>query len=163
MLLAAWVMALIFQDVNQPQLYAIPFGLYLASIGFFERQLGRIRFGNFVECFGFSVMLITSFIQSLNGLAGLPYFVLLMAESLGIFWWGAVQHCKIPLFIGISGSVINVVAQVIILVNVYQVSRWFVTLGVGLALVVVGVIVERKRERILTRTREWREVLEAWN
>jgi hypothetical protein len=163
MLLVAWSMVLIIQEIGQPQLYAIPFGLYLAGIGYFERHLGRTRFGNLVQCFGFSVMLITSFIQSLNGLAGFPYFLLLMAESLAIFWWGATQHCKALLFIGMSGSVINVVAQVVILVNVYQVSRWFVTLGVGLVLVAIGVIVERKRESILTRTKEWREILETWD
>ena len=163
MLLAAWVIVLIIQDIAQPQLYAIPFGLYLAGIGYFERLQGRGRFGNLVQCFGFSVMLITSFIQSLNGLAGFPYFLLLMLESLAIFWWGVAQQCKAPLLIGIGGSVINVVAQVVILVNVYQVSRWFVTLGVGLVLVTIGVLVERKRERILTRTKEWREVLETWD
>jgi hypothetical protein len=163
MLLAAWSMVLVVQDIGQPQLYAIPFGLYLAGIGYFERHLGRARFGNLVQCFGFSVILITSFIQSLNGLAGFPYFLLLIAESLAIFWWGVTQHSKALLFIGMSGSVINVVAQVVILVNVYQVSRWFVTLGVGLVLVTIGVIVERKRESILARTKEWREVLETWD
>jgi hypothetical protein len=163
MLLAAWVIVLILQDVSQPQFYAIPFGLYLASIGYFERQMGRTRFGNLVQCFGFSVMLITSFIQSLDGATGLPYFALLMAESLAIFFWGAAQHCKAPLFIGIGGSVTNVVAQVIVLVNVYDISRWFVTLGVGLVLVIIGVIVERKRENIITRTKLWREALETWD
>ncbi|MCK4899815.1 MAG: hypothetical protein KAS38_13605, partial [Anaerolineales bacterium] len=163
MLLIAWVMVLVMQDVRQPQLYAIPFGLYLAGIGYLERRQGRVMFGNVVECLGFSVMLLTSFVQSLGGAGGFPYFLLLMAESLAIFWWGAAQHCKIPLFIGIGGSVTNILAQVVVLVNVYQVSRWFVTLGVGLVLVVIGVIVERKRERILSRAKEWQEALVAWD
>jgi hypothetical protein len=163
MLLLAWVMVLVIQDVRQPQLYAIPFGLYLAGIGYLERRQGRVMFGNIMECFGFSVMLLTSFVQSLGGTGGFPYFLLLMAESLAIFWWGAAQHCKTPLFIGIGGSVINILAQVVVLVNVYQVSRWFVTLGVGLTLVVIGVIVERKRERILSRAKEWRVTIEAWD
>ena len=57
----------------------------------------------------------------------------------------------------------NVVAQVIVLVNVYDISHWFITLGVGLVLVVIGVIVERKREDIITRTKLWREALETWD
>jgi hypothetical protein len=162
MLLLAWVMVLVMQDVRQPQLYAIPFGLYLAGIGYLERRQGRVMFGNIVECTGFCVMLLTSFVQSL-GAGGFVYFLLLMGESLAIFWWGAAQHCKAPLFIGIGGSVINVVAQIIVLVNIYQVSRWFVTLGVGLVLVVMGIFVERKRESILRQAKEWRVTIEAWD
>jgi hypothetical protein len=56
----------------------------------------------------------------------------------------------------------NIVAQVVVLVNVYEVNRWFIILGVGLLLVTAAVFVERQRVRIIARAQEWREALETW-
>ena len=67
-----------------------------------------------------------------------------------------------PFFIGLAASVLNVVAQVVILIRVYDVNRWFIILGVGLLLVTAAAFIERKRERIIARTQEWRELLDTW-
>jgi hypothetical protein len=162
MLQLAWVLALIVNDVRQPQGYAIPAGLYFAGAGYLERKRGRGLFAIIVESFGLAVLLVTSFIQSLDGAQGFPYFLLLLVEGLLVIWWGVWRRLRIPFFIGLGASAFNVVAQVVVLVNVYDVNRWFVFLGVGLLLVATAVYIERKREQIISRAQEWWEDLEAW-
>jgi hypothetical protein len=162
MLQLAWVLALIVQDLGEPQWYAIPAGLYFTGVGYLERRRRRGLFALIVESFGLAVLLVTSFIQSLNGAQGFPYFVLLLAEGLIVVWWGASRRLRVPFSIGLGASALNVVAQVVVLVNVYEVNRWFIILGVGLLLVTAAVFVERQRERIIARAQEWRDALETW-
>jgi predicted membrane channel-forming protein YqfA (hemolysin III family) len=87
----------------------------------------------------------------------------LLAESLLVIAWTAVRRVKIPFFIGISFCILSVLAQVIVLVNVLDISRWVVLLAVGLALVSTAVFVERKQEQIRSQTKLWREALETWH
>jgi hypothetical protein len=158
----AWVFILLDRSVTQPQWYAIPAGLYFVFVGHLERRQGRKSFAALVEGFGLTVLLLTSFIQSLNGAAGFPYFLLLLVEGLVVIWWGAAQRRRIPFFLGIGASALNVVAQVIVLVNVYDVHRWIIILGVGILLVTTAVFVERKRVQIIARAQDWLEVLDTW-
>jgi hypothetical protein len=162
MLQLAWVLVLIVQDVTQPQWYAIPAGLYLTGMGFLERRRANSLFAILIESLGLAVLLLTSFIQSLDGAAGFPYFLLLLIEALLVTWWGAGRRLKTPFFIGLGASVLNVVAQVVVLVNVYNVTPWIIILSVGLLLVTAAVFVERQRVRIIAQAQEWREALEAW-
>jgi hypothetical protein len=162
MLQLAWALLLIIRDVRQPQWYAIPAGLYFTGVGYLERRRRRGLFPIIVESFGLAVLLVTSFIQSLNGAQGFPYFVLLLVEGLVVIWWGASQRLKAPFFVGLGASALNVVAQVLVLVVVHEAKRWFIILGVGLVVVIVGMFVERKRELIIARAPEWREALETW-
>jgi hypothetical protein len=136
--------------------------LYFVFVGHLERRQGRKSFATLVEGFGLTVLLLTSFIQSLNGAAGFPYFLLLLVEGLVVVWWGASQRRRIPFFLGIGASALNVVAQVIVLVNVYDVHRWIIILGVGILLVTTAVFVERKRLKIIARAQDWLEVLDTW-
>jgi hypothetical protein len=158
-----WVLILIDQEIKQPQLYAIPAGLYFVLVGYLERGRGRKLFATILEGFGLAVILITSFIQSIEGASGFPYFLLLLIEGVLVVWWGAMQRRKVPFFMGIGASVLAVVSQVILLVNIYDVQRWIIILGVGLLLVSAAVFVERKREQIIAQTQEWLEALEAWD
>ncbi|TAK14680.1 MAG: hypothetical protein EPO32_00705 [Anaerolineae bacterium] len=163
LLLAAWVILLVQQEVSEPQWYAIPAGLYFVTIGFLERLRARRTFALLVEGFGLAVLLLTSFIQSTNGAAGFPYFVLLLAEGLLVAWWAAVQQLRVPFLTGVAAVVLNVVAQVIVTLSVYDRFRWLIILGVGLMLVALAVVIERRRERIVTQARAWRETIESWN
>ncbi|MCA9943192.1 MAG: hypothetical protein KC449_06900 [Anaerolineales bacterium] len=161
MLQLAWILLLIAQDVRQPQLYAIPAGLYFFTIGFLERRRGRYLFACYLEGFGVTIILLTSFIQSLSP-DGFVYFVLLMGESLLVIWTSAMRRVKIPFFIGFGFNVLNIVAQLIVLVNVYDINRWLVILGTGLLLIATGVYVERKRENIIDTAHVWKEALATW-
>ena len=162
MLQLAWVLVLNVQDVQQPQWYAIPAGLYFTGMGYLERQRGHDVFAKIIESFGLAVLLVTSFTQSVNGKEGFAYFVLLLVEALLVLWWGAVRRQKIPFFAGLGASVLNIIAQVIVLSNVYDINRWIIILGVGLLLVTAAIFVERQREKIILRSKEWRETLDTW-
>jgi hypothetical protein len=169
MLLAAWVLVLLRWDITQPQWYAIPTGLYFTGIGFLERRRAsalqnptRLLFAILVESFGLAVLLLTSFIQSLDSTTGFPYFVLLLIEALLVTWWGAGRRLRLPFFIGLGASALNVVAQVVVVINVYEVDRWLIIFGVGLLLVTLAVFVERQRLRVIAQAQVWREALETW-
>lgn len=162
LILLAWCLLLFVRNADQPQFYAIPSGLYFAVIGFLERRRRPGRFPMLIESLGLAILLVTSFIQSLDGAAGFPYFLLLLVEGLIVIWWGAARRLRVPFLIGIASSVINVIAQVIVLVSVYDINRWFIIFGVGILLMGLGLIVERRRERLLAQAQSWRETLEKW-
>ncbi|HSG45019.1 MAG TPA: hypothetical protein VLA72_17870 [Anaerolineales bacterium] len=158
----SWVMALIMNDVTQPQWYAIPGGLYFIGLGYMEWVRSKSKYAVGLELLGLGVLLVTSFAQSLDGETGLPYFVLLLFEGLVVIWWGVYQKRKIPFFTGIAATAINVVAQVIVLVNVYDINRWFVGFGVGLLIMSMAIYIERSRERLRERARELSDTIEKW-
>jgi hypothetical protein len=116
-----------------------------------------------VEGLGVAVLLLTSFIQSLNPDSGFVYFLLLLVEALLVIWWGAGQRLKVPFFAGLFASVLNVMAQVVIQVNKYEIDRWVILFGVGLLLVSIAVYVERQRTQLLSQAYEWREALSTWH
>ena len=112
-------------------------------------------------CALMGVLLVTSFVQSLNA-TGLPYFVLLMAEALLVLAWGWIQKRRIPFFTGIGTSVLNVLAQAVVLVSVHDINRWFVAFGVGLLIMATAIYIERSREQLRAYSRELSETLETW-
>jgi hypothetical protein len=162
----AFVLLLVKNDVREMQVYALPAGLYFVVVGFLERRLHKGLFATAIESFGIVVLLLTAFIQSLDTNTGLLYFVLLLVEGLLIIWWGAARRFKIPFFMGLAASVVNVVAQIILLLNTLGLTQGFgrfvIIFAVGVTLVIVAVVVERQRIQIITKAREWREVLEQW-
>jgi hypothetical protein len=158
----AWAIVLFMNDVSQPQLYAIPGGVYFMAIAYLELRRDQKKYAIGIEILGLGVLLLTSFIQSLNGKDGFIYFVLLMAEALLVVWWGTLQKRKIPFFAGIGFSALNVLAQLIVLVSVYDINRWFVAFGAGLLIMGIAIYIERSREQLRLRVRELSETLEAW-
>lgn len=161
----AWAIVLYMNEIRQPQLYAIPGGLYFLGIAYLEMQLNRKRYAMAIELLGLGVLLVTSFAQSLNSETGLVYFVLLMIESLLVIWWGVLQKRKVPFFTGIGASAINIAAQVIILISVHdihRVNRWLVAFGAGVIITAIAVIAELKREQLRARSRQLSEMLETW-
>ncbi|HSG41869.1 MAG TPA: hypothetical protein VLA72_01830, partial [Anaerolineales bacterium] len=159
---AAWVMALIMNDVSQPQWYAIPGGLYFIGLGYMEWMRSKSKYAIGLEIFGLGVLLVTSFAQSMDGETGLPYFVLLLFEGLAVIWWGVYQKRKIPFFTGIGASALNIIAQVILLINVYDINRWLVGFGAGILIMGLAIYIERSREQLRARARELSETLEKW-
>jgi len=158
----AWAFALIINDVKQPQWYAIPGGLYFIGLGYLEWTRNKSKYAIGLEILGLGVLLVTSFAQSLNSETGLPYFLLLLVEGLIVIWWGTYQKRKIPFFTGIGASALNIIAQVILLVNTYNISVWYVGFGVGLLIMAVAIYIERSREQLRARARELSETLEKW-
>ena len=73
---------------------------------------------------------------------------------------------------GIGTSVLNVVAQMtVLLLAVQRASSQgdplllvvLIVLGVGLILCVLAVIVERQRAQLAARAQEWRVALDSWD
>ncbi len=61
--------------------------------------------------------------------------------------------------------VINIAAQVIILISVHdihRVNRWLVAFGVGILITAIAVIAELKREQLRRYSRQVSELLETW-
>lgn len=165
MLQLAWILILAFVKIAEPQLYAAPAGLYFAGMGYLERRRSRRLFAVVIESFGLAVLLIPTFIQSLNGgPEGLPYFVLLIAEGILVVWWGAARRIKVPFFVGLAASVLNVAGQIVVLFisDESQLTRWAIIGSAGLLLVTAAVFVERQRARLIAKAQEWREALETW-
>jgi hypothetical protein len=158
----AWVIVLFMNDVSQPQLYAIPGGLYFMGIAYLELRREQKKYAIGIEILGISVLLLTSFLQSLNGTNGLPYFVLLLVEAILMTYWGTLQKRKIPFFAGIGFSVLNILAQLIVQVSIHDINRWFVAFGAGLLIMGIAIYIERSREQLRLRVRELSETLETW-
>lgn len=159
---AAWVILLIVNDVSQPQWYAIPGGLYFLGLAYLEWNHAKSRFAMGLEVLGLSLLLVTTLIQSVNGANGLPYFMLLLVEGLLVIAWGVYQKRKVPFFAGIAAVALNLFAQVIVLVNVYDINRWLVAFAAGLFIMALAIAIERSRERLRERMRELSETLEQW-
>jgi hypothetical protein len=160
---AGWLVLLVTRGVTQPQFYALPVGLYLVGVGVMEQRRERPFYANYLEGLGLSILLITTFIQSMNGLAGFGYFLLLLVESVVVMLWGGLRKEKTPFFIGLAAAVLNVVAQVLLLVSVLDINRWVAVLTTGVLLMITAVLVERKREEIREHTKIWRETLASWH
>jgi len=163
--LAAWVLLLVANNVAQPQWYAIPAGLYLVGVGNLERRLGRKPLAMLIESLGLAVLLVTTFSQSLDGgMSGLPYFVLLIVEGIGVVAWGALRRLRSPFFIGLAANVINVLAQLVLLfVGPSALIRWLIIGGTGLFIVTSVVYVEIQLKQLIARAQAWREALAAWD
>jgi len=160
----AWVIVLFISgNIDQPQLYAIPAGLYFMGIAYLELRRDRKRYATGIDVLGLGVLLVTSFIQSLNDTQGLPYFVLLLVEALLVLWWGTLQKRKIPFFAGIGASALNILAQVVIMFSFADTNRrWLIAFGAGLLLMGIAIYIERSREQLRIRARELSETLEKW-
>jgi hypothetical protein len=158
----AWGLLLIAWDVRQPQLYAIPAGLYFIGIAWLERRREQRLVATYLESFGLAILLVTTFAQSLDPQTGFRYFLFLLAESWLVVWWAAVQRVKIRFFTGLAASSIGVIAEIFVLINVYNINRWLVFLGVGLLIMVIAILFERQRGRLMARAQEWRAALETW-
>ena len=161
----AWALLLYTNDIRQPQFYAIPGGLYFLGIAYLEMQLGRKKYAVAIELLGLGVLLVTSFAQSLSEEGSVVYFGLMLVESFLVIWWGVLQKRKIPFFTGIGATVINIAAQVIIVIvvnDIHRINRWLIAFMAGLLITAIAIIAELKREQLRAYSRQVSEMLEAW-
>ncbi|UCG23800.1 MAG: hypothetical protein JSW55_16945 [Chloroflexota bacterium] len=163
MLELAWILILIGREIAQPQLYAVPIGLYFTGIGVMERRRGNVRYANILEGFGLAVILLTTFIQSLQPSGGLLYFLLLLVESFVVTAWGLIRNVKVPFFSGLAAIILNIVGQLVFVATVNDLWRWIIILGTGVLVISLGILIERKREYIATQIGEWQAELRTWS
>jgi hypothetical protein len=89
--------------------------------------------------------------------------VLLLVESLLIAAWGVIRNVKVPFFGGLAATLLNIVAQLVLVATVDEIWRWIIVLGTGVLVVTFGILIERKREQIAAQIHEWQVELSTWS
>ena len=144
----------IWDNLRQLQWYALPAGLYLFSIGFLEWQQGNRNLARWLDYAGILSLMGSLFWQTL--VYGWWFAILLGGAGFAAFWWGSARRLRRFFYAGMSGVVLAALGQ---LLNALQEVNQWITFGlIGLLLVVIAIIVERKLEAI----KAWQQVLETW-
>ena len=158
MLLIGWMLHAFYvqqwDSAARVQWYAIPAGLYLLGVAYLEWQRGNRALARWLDYAAMLLMLGSLFWQTL--LYGWRYAVLLGAEGFLFVWWGSSRRLRRFLYAGMMGVILATLGQLIN--SLWSINQWIVFGFVGLCLVVIAVIVERRLEDIQT----WQEVLESW-
>ncbi len=158
LLLAGWFMFAFYintwDGLRQVQWYALPAGLYLLTIGYLEWRNGQRALGRWLDYLAMFLMLGSLFWQTL--VFGLFFAFLLICEGVTSLWWGSARRLRRFFYAGIIGVMLAVLGQ---LLNALQtVNQWLVFGLIGLMLVALAVLVERKLDTI----KAWQKVLETW-
>jgi hypothetical protein len=84
------------------------------------------------------------------------YFLTLSAEGFVAFWWGSARRLRRFFYAGMAGVILATLGQ---LLNALQEVNQWITFGlIGLILVILAIIVERRLDAI----KAWQQVLETW-
>jgi len=141
-------------NLQQLQWYAVPAGLYLLSIGFVEWTRGNKNLARWLDYMAMLLMLGSLFWQTL--VFGWLFALLLGGEGFASFWWGSARRLRRFFYAGMAGVVLAGLGQ---LLNALQEVNQWITFGlIGLVLVILAIIVERRLETI----KAWQQVLESW-
>ena len=90
-------------------------------------------------------------------LFGWGYATLLGLEGFLAFWWGSARRLRRFFYAGMVGIILAVLGQLIN--SLRSINQWIVFGLIGLLLVMIAVLVERKLEEI----KLWQEkILETW-
>jgi hypothetical protein len=158
MLLTAWMLHVFYiqqwDDLRRVQWYAIPAGLYLLGMAYMEWQRNNKTLARWLDYTAMFLMLGSLFWQTL--LFGWGYALLLGGEGLSALFWGSARRLRRFLYAGMVGVILATVGQLIN--SLRSINQWIVFGIIGLLLVLVAVIVERKLEDI----KAWQEILETW-
>jgi hypothetical protein len=155
MLLLSWTGHMFYiRQWEDLQFYAIPTGLYLLGMAYLEWQRGHKAQGQWLDYMGLILMMGSLFWQTL--LYGWVYALLLGSEALLILWWGSARRLRRFLYAGMGGMVLATLGQLIN--SLWSINQWIVFGVVGLMLVILAVVIERKLDEI----KLWQKSLEAW-
>jgi hypothetical protein len=158
MLLAAWLVFAFYiqawEGPRQVQWYALPAGLYLMGIGYLEWRRGNRGLARWLDYAAMLLLLGSLFWQTLA--FGWRYALALGAEGFSAFWWGSARRLRRFFYAGVTGVILATLGQ---LLNALQAINQWITFGIiGLLLVSIAILVERRLERI----KAWQEILETW-
>ena len=158
MLLAGWFLYAfyinVWDNLRQLQWYAMPAGLYLLGIGLVEWTRGNRNLARWLDYAAMLLLMGSLFWQTL--VFGWWFAILLGGEGFAAFWWGSARRLRRFFYAGMSGVVMAALGQ---LLNALQEVNQWITFGlIGIGLVVIAIIVERRLETI----KAWQQVLETW-
>jgi hypothetical protein len=148
---------------RQPQWYVVPAGLYLLALAEGQRRFqGRRQLSQVIEAGATMLLCGVTFGQSLRaeGLESQLYGVLLCGEALALLGYGTLRQLRVPFF----GGAAFIVAGVLWLsVDPLMAANKWVLLGVlGLLMVGVYVLLERRQEELARAGRAWVERVSSW-
>ena len=160
LLLASWTLQLVDREIPFAQAYAIPAGLYLLGIAFFERRRSASSLPVFIEGSAVLLLLVSSFWQSVVDDPAWAYAVLLAAEAVLLVLWGAANQAKLPFMGGIVAFIVNILYQTTGLLSTLPGAA--IGLIVGLLIVTAIAGIELKRAQLITLGRVWTSRLSLW-
>jgi len=149
---------------RQPQWYAVPAGMYLLALAEGLRRFQMRRgLAQIIEVGAAVVLLGTLLSQSLRaaGLASQGYAAWLCVESLLLLGYGALRRLRAPFF---GGALFFVIGVLWLSVDPLLAANKWVLLGIlGLLLVGVYVLLERRQEQLVGAGRAWVDRLRGWS
>jgi hypothetical protein len=159
LLLASWMLYAFYvrrwASLPRVQWYAIPAGTYLLGVGYVEWRRGNKVLARWLDYAAITLMFGSLFWQTLR--FGWRYALLLGGEGFVTFWWGSARRLRRFFYAGMVGVILSTLGW---LINSLQsVNQWIVFGIIGLLLVIVAAIVERKLEDIRASLQE---VFEDW-
>lgn len=159
MILAAWgLYAYGKLNIREVQWYALPAGIYLLGVGYLLHRRGRREWAYLLDVAAMVLLLGTSFFQTVR--EGLGYALIMGIEGLLITWYGAARRVKRLFFGGAFGVVLDGLYQ--LYEPLLSLNRWIVLGLVGIVLVTLALLFERKREQIAKLRDDWVAKLEDW-
>ncbi|MBI2171422.1 MAG: hypothetical protein HYU30_05310 [Chloroflexi bacterium] len=160
LLLASWSTQLLVFRVSHFQAYAIPTGLYLLTIAFFERRRSPGNLPALIEGSAVALLLLSAFWQSVVDQPSWAYALLLAAESILLVLWGAGSRSRLPFLGGITAFVVDVLWQTGGLLS--GLPNAAIALIVGILIVSAVAMIEWKRAQIIDAGKEWTRRLSRW-
>ncbi len=161
MLLTAYGLELLlYLGQREVQWYAIPAGIYLLAVSYWEQQEGHRRLALWIDRTALLLLFGSAFWQSLARPDGWRYALLMGVEGLLVAWWGSARRQRRFLYSGVSAVVIAVVGQ--LLEPLLSVNVWIVLGSVGLLMFLIGLLIEPRLEAAKRLSQELQQRLEDW-
>jgi hypothetical protein len=172
LIVAAALLEAVHFELDQPQIYVLPVGLYLLAVGQLERH--RLGWLLTMPLVGTALLLLlgTSLLQSwgLLGADGqeVMYGLAYLSESLLVLAWGILQRVRLSFFTGIASTIAAALTLILrstipaaSALDVDQLAMIFG--GIGAGLLTLAVYLERRREILLEQGREWLARIDDWD
>ena len=160
LLLSSWTLQLADFEIRFAQVYAIPGGVYLMGIGFFERRRTEGRLAAFIELGAVLLLTVSLFVQTIVEEPAWPYALLLAVESMLLVLWGSANTTKIAFVGGIAAFAANVIYQTTDLLSSLPGAAVGLIIGMVLVFLIAGI--EWRREQLITAGRAWSARLNGW-
>jgi hypothetical protein len=153
-------------QVDQPQAFALPAGIYLLAIAFLEWRRGEdTRLKKRLEQTGLTLLLGVSLIQAVGQLsAGYDryfYDTFLFCECLAVLALGAALRWKRTFLWSINALVIDVL--IMLADPIRAMNTWYLLAVTGTIMIAIVVFAEQRRQQIPGWMDEWRQRLESWD
>ncbi|MFP4440760.1 MAG: SCO7613 C-terminal domain-containing membrane protein [Chloroflexaceae bacterium] len=162
-LVGAGICQLYVWGFRDPQWYVVPAGIYLLALAEGLRHFqGQHQLSRMVETGALMVLLGMTLGQSLrtDGVESLSYGTWLCVEALLVLGYGMLRKLRVPFLGGILFFILGVLWLSID--PLPAANKWLLLGALGLLLVGVYVLLERRQEQLVRTGRIWFERVSSW-